>query len=358
MKKIFFTCFCLAYIFRVYAQVHPIDTFISHFASRNNFNGTILIENQGKTIYRKSFGWASLEWQVPNSPETRYRVASITKAFTSTLILQLYEQGKIDLDKPFGTYLKNYQGPAGSKVTIRQLLHMTSGMHNMDEGTTLESVLQKGLPQYQAPRTVEQMIAQYGTDTLVNTPGKQFDYNNMDFILLGRIVEELTGQSFAQALHKNILEPLKMYNTGIQSQDTLIPKLASTYFMRPDLKRLVPDLPVYWQDWYASGNMYATADDLKLFCNALFGGKLLNPQTLKEFFVSGPGEYGLGVWVYKDYNIHHKMYTIIKRPGQIMGAQSMLFHILETNQSIIILSNTGTVSLDDFAAALANWVVK
>lgn len=358
MKKIF-TCFSLLLSAIVaQAQVIPADTFIRSFAKRNNVNGTILIENQGTTILRKSFGLANFELNVPNTPDTRYRVASITKAFTSTMILQLYEQGKLDIDQPFGNYLKDYKGLAGSKVTVRELLNMTSGLRNMDEGTTLESVLNKGLPQYQMPCTVDQMVTKYCSDTLVTTPGKQFDYNNADFILLGKIIETQTGQSFEQILQDRILKPLKMQNTGVQSQDKLISGLASTYFMRPDLKQLVPDLPVYWQDWYGSGAMYSTVDDLKKFCDALFGGKLLKPETLKQFFVSGLGEYGLGIWVYKDYEINHKMYTIVKRPGQIMGAQAMIFHILETNQTIIILCNTGTVNLDDFAADIAKQVVK
>ena len=358
MRKILFSGLLLVYAATASAQLMPADTFISHFAARNNFNGTILIENKGRTVYRKSFGKASFELNVPNTPETKYRIASITKAFTSTLILQLAEQNKIGLDQPFGKYLKGYKGSAGSKVTVRQLLNMTSGMRNMDEGTTMESVLAKGLPQYQAPATVDQMVAKYCSDTLVTTPGKQFDYNNADFILLGNIVETLTGQSFEQALNMRILKPLGMTATGVQSQDKLIPGLASTYFMRPDLKQLVPDLPVYWQDWYGSGCMYSTADDLKRFFDALFGGRLLKPETLQQFFVSGFGEYGLAVWVYKDYEINHKMYTIVKRPGQIMGAQAMIFYVLETDQIIIILCNTGTVSLDDFAADIAKQIVK
>jgi len=348
---------CLAGVV-AHAQQNKVDTFITHFAVRNNVNGTILIEKENKVIFRKSFGKANFELDVPNTPQTKYRIASITKAFTTTLILQLAEQGKIDLDQPFGLYLEDYKGPAGGKVSVRQLLNMTSGMRNMDEGTTLESVLSKGLPQYQAPSTMDQMIVRYCNDTLVTAPGKQFDYNNADFILLGKIVETLTGETFEQALNERILKPLAMANTGVQSQDKMVTGLASTYFMRPDLKKLVPDLPVYWQDWYGSGNMYSTVDDLKKFFDALLGDKLLKPETLKQFFVSGLDEYGLGVWVYKDYEINKKMFTIVKRPGSIIVAQAMLFHILENNSTIIILSNTGTVSLDELAAKIAKRVIR
>jgi len=142
------------------------------------------------------------------------------------------------------------------------------------------------------------------------------------------------------------------------TQNTIINGLANTYFYRNDIKKLVPDLPAYIENWYASGAMYSTVDDILKFSNALFGGKLLKPETLKQMFSSGLGEYGLGVWVYLDYKINNKMYTIIKRPGSIMGAQAMLFHILEDDSTIIILSNTGTVNMDDFAAKLADKIME
>ena len=127
--------------------------------------------------------------------------------------------------------------------------------------------------------------------------------------------------------------------------------------VRDDLKILANDLPVYWSNWYAAGAMYSTAGDILKFANALFNGKLLKQETLNQMFTSGLGEYGFGVWVYKDYKINDTMYTIVKRPGSIMGAQAMLFHVLEDGATIIILCNTGTVSLDDLAANIAEKLI-
>lgn len=336
-----------------YAQLPKVDAYIEKFTKENNFNGTILIERNEKTVYKKSFGLANFPFKLPNTTDTKYKIASITKAFTSVLILQLYEQGKIDLDKTINTYLPDYKGIAGDKVTVKQLLNMTSGMRNMDDRTSLESVLKDGIPQYQIPRTADQMLVKYCSDTLVREPGSEFDYNNADFIILGIIIEKVTEKSYEENLNEKILRPLKMWNSGMLTQEKIVDKLADTYFYRDDIKMLVNDLPVYWGNWYAAGSMYSTAEDIQKFANALFGKKLLKQETLNQMFTSGLGEYGLGVWVYEDYNINQKMFTIIKRPGQIMGAQAMLFHILEDNSTIIILSNTGTVSLDDFAANIA-----
>jgi D-alanyl-D-alanine carboxypeptidase len=341
-----------------FAQSSKADTFIRSFTQKNNFNGTILIEQNSKTIYKKSFGFADMVFKIPSTPDTRYKIASITKAFTSVLILQLVEQGKIDLDKTIITYLPDYKGPAGTKVTVRQLLNMTSGMRNMDNNaSSLDAVLKNGLPQYQLPYTSDQLLTKFCSDSLVKEPGKEFDYNNADFIILGKIIEKVSGKTYEQNLQDKILQPLQMTNSGMLSQDKIISRLANTYFYRDDIKALVSDLPVYMENWYAAGGMYSTADDILKFSDALFIGKLLKQSTLNQMFTSGLGEYGLGVWVYLKYEINHKMYTIVKRPGSIMGAQTMLFHILENGSTIIILSNTGTVSLDNLAAEIAKQIV-
>jgi len=354
-----FTILLLFTVAIAFAQPDKTAAFIDAYVKKSNFNGTILIAKKSHPVYKKSFGLADFSLNILNKPETRYKVASITKAFTSVLILQLVEQGNIDLEKPIITYLPEYKGAGGNKVTIRQLLNMTSGMRNMDEnGSSLEGVLKNGLPQYQLPNTSDQMLEKFCSMELVKEPGKEFDYNNADFIILGKIIEKLSGKSFEKVLRKKILVPLSLTNSGMLTQNTIINGLANTYFYRNDIKKLVPDLPAYIENWYASGAMYSTVDDILKFSNALFGGKLLKPETLKQMFSSGLGEYGLGVWVYLDYKINNKMYTIIKRPGSIMGAQAMLFHILEDDSTIIILSNTGTVNMDDFAAKLADKIME
>jgi D-alanyl-D-alanine carboxypeptidase len=159
-------------------------------------------------------------------------------------------------------------------------------------------------------------------------------------------------------LHAKILNPLRMQDSGIKYNQNIIDSLADTYFYRDDLKQLVNDLPVYTENWFAAGAMYSTANDLLKFSNALFGLKLLKQETLNKMFVSGLDEYGYGVWVYEDYEINKRMYKIIKRPGQIMGTQSMLFQVLNEGTTIIILSNATTTSLDEFVEEICKHVVR
>lgn len=338
-------------------QSQNLDRFIDSFATQNNFNGTILIQKQSKIIYHNSYGLANFEFEVPNKVNVKYKIASLTKLFTSVLIMQLVEQERVDLNSSLKTYLSTYPGESGDKITIHQLLNHTSGIANMDTVTSMESALKSGVPLYQIPRSSDQLLKEVCSGKLVNKPGKVFDYNNADYIVLGKIIEKVYDKTYEQTLIEYILKPLKMKNTGLVHQNIIVEGLTDTYFFRDDLNRLMPDLPVYMENYYAAGAMYSTTNDILQFSNGLFGLKLLNQESLNQMFFSGLGEYGYGVWVYEDYEIDNKMYKVIKRPGLIMGAQAMLFHILGADSTIIILSNTGTTNLDHFAAELAKQII-
>ncbi len=340
----------------VLAQSATPGSFIAAYAKEHDFNGTILIQKDGKTSFVKSFGLANIPFHVPNIPQTKYKIASITKVFTSVLILQLHEQGKIDLNKTIGTYLPDYAGEGADKVTIHQLLNHTSGLANFDTVTDMETALKSGIPVYQTPYTSDQLLARFCGGKLANPPGKVFDYNNADYIVLGKIIERLYGKAYEQVLSNRILRPLKMANTGLLHQSDIIKGLADTYFFREDLKSLVNDLPVYPENWYAAGALYSTVDDVLTFSNALFGARLLKKETLALLTKPGLDDYGYGLWAY-DTKIAGKKHRVVKRPGQIMGAQSQLYHFLDEDVTIIILSNTGTTDLDEFVAEIGKKVI-
>lgn len=340
------------------AQNRRLDSLISAYCKANHFSGNILISQNGQITYRRSWGEANITFHSPIKTNTRFKVASITKLFTAVLTLQLQEQGKLDLEKTISTYLPGYTGQAGSKVTLHQLLNHTSGLPNIDTITSIESALRNGMPVYQLPHTTDELLKKFCSGNLVNTPGANFDYNNADFIILGKIIEQVTGKIYEQALKENILVPLRLKNTGMLRQDTILPLLADSYFIRDASGQLTPDLPLYMENWYAAGALYSTTGDLLTFSDALFSGKLINDHSLKLLCTSGKGEYGLGTWIYNDYTLHGRNYTILKRPGSIMGAQAVFLRVLEKPIAIIVLSNTASVSMDDFGAKLLEWVVK
>ncbi|MBC7937261.1 MAG: beta-lactamase family protein [Rhizobacter sp.] len=336
----------------LFGQSHSINNFVDSFAKKSNFNGTILIQQKSKVSYQKGFGLANFQFKVRTKIDTKYKIASITKLFTSVLILQLYEKGKLDLNKTIKNYLPGYKGGGADTITVHQLLNHTSGMANIDTITSIESVLKDGAPVYQKPRTSDELLTTYCSGNLINEPGKVFSYNNAEYIILGKIIEGICNKSYEQALKENILQPLGMKNSGLLYQQNIVDDLANTYFYREDIKKLAPDLPVYPENWYAAGSMYSTTNDLLKFSNALFKLKLLKQETLSEMLTPGLDEYGYGTWVYKNFETNNKKYTIIKRPGEIMGTQTLLIHVLGEDITIIILNNTGTAGLEDFAAEI------
>lgn len=340
----------------LWAQPTTPDAFIADYAKEHNFNGSILVQKGGSTTYTKSFGLANRSFQVPNTNQTKYWIASITKLFTAALVLGLHEQGKVDLQKTIGTYLPDYSGEGAGKVTLHQLLNHTSGLANFDTVKDMETAVKSGIPNYQTPYTSDQLLAKYCSGKLVNTPGKVFDYNNADYIILGKIVERVYGKPYEQVLRERILQPLKLESTGMLHQSDIVAGLADTYFFRDDLKALVNDLPVYPENWYAAGGMYSTAADVLAFSNALFGGKLLKEETLALMIKPGLDDYGYGLWSYET-TIDGRKHRVVKRPGQIMGAQSQLYHFLDDGVTIVILSNTGTTDLDEFVAEIGKRVV-
>jgi D-alanyl-D-alanine carboxypeptidase len=358
MRRLLLACALAALLPNASSPQQPtLDTLVADYAKAHNFNGTILVQSKGKTRYWHSFGEANLQFHVPDTNKTKYWIASITKAFTSVLILQLEDQGRIDLGKPIAAYLPGYAGPGATRVTIHELLNHTSGIENFDQVKSAADAVANGLPNYQKPYAVDQLIDRFCSGPLVHEPGKVFDYNNGDYVILGKIIATVYGKPYEQVLQERILKPLHLADTAMLHQADIIDGLADTYFFRDDLKKLVNDLPVYPENWYAAGGLYSTATDLMTFANALFGGRLISRKSLDEMIKPGLDDYGLGVWSYAT-DVDGTRHWIIKRPGQIMGAQTELFHVLEPDITIVMLSNTGTTDLDAFVAEIGKAAIR
>src|ERR1044072_7260449 len=226
------------------------------------FNGIALVAENGKVIYKQGFGMANMEWEIPNTPETKFRLGSITKQFTSMLILQLVEQGKIKLDAKLSDYLPDYRKDIGGKVTIHHLLTHTSGIPSYT-----------GLPKFfedvsRNPYKVSEFVKKYASGDLQFEPGSKFSYNNSGYFLLGAIIEKVTGKPYEQVLKENILDPIGMKNTGYDHHNTIIPKRASGYTRTPDgyTNAAYLDMSIP----YAAGSLYSTVEALYLWDQALY----------------------------------------------------------------------------------------
>lgn len=347
MKKIINMLFLFVISHYALGQTKKIDQFIESYAAQHQFNGTVLIQKDSKITYHKSFGVAERAFHSPITNDTRYPVCSITKTFTAVLILQLAEQGKIDLNKKILDYLPEYKGEAGPKVSVHQLLNHTSGMKNTDTAKD-ENFLKYGIGFYHKPYELKEIVANSCSNPLLNEPGTKFDYNNGEYMILGRILEVIYQKTFEQVLNQQILLPLRMQNSGLLSHYKLVKNLATPYYKDKSLDHLIPNIPIYMEDFSAAGAMYSCTSDLIKFNNALFAFKLLKKETLDQLLTPGLDEYGYSAWI-RDTQGKNIRYKRMERYGRIAGANAVWFHYLNNDLSIIILSNTNLTDLGDYA---------
>jgi CubicO group peptidase (beta-lactamase class C family) len=238
------------------------------------FNGSALVAENGKIIYKGAFGMANMEWNIPNTPDTRFRLGSITKQFTATAILQLVEQGKIKLDGKLSDYLPDYRKDVGEKVTIHHLLTHTSGIPSYtSQSGFFENVSRN-------PYKVDDFVKKYASGDLQFEPGSKYTYNNSGYFLLGAIIERVTGKPYEQVLKENLFDPIGMKNTGYDHHDTIISKRASGYSLKPDGYTNAPYLDMSIP--YAAGSLYSTVEDLYLWDQALSTEKLLVRRAESE----------------------------------------------------------------------------
>ncbi|MDJ1506341.1 serine hydrolase domain-containing protein [Xanthocytophaga agilis] len=313
------------------------DQYITDLVKKGKFSGAVLIAKQGKVLLSKGYGYANSESKKTNTPHTIFRIGSLTKPFTSVLVLQLVEQSRIDLDKPLSTYFPSEQTTETklSQITVRQLLQQTTGLADYTETQLSCTALD------QHPIQPKNFLTCLPELSLEFAPGSRFSYSNTNYYLLGLLLEQITGQTFQQLLYDKILHPLNMKRTGYlpselqssQSQD-----FAQGYTLREG--KVVPTQIEDIGRAYAAGGLYSTVEDLYLFDQALRNETLLKKVTIQQVFAENkavqPSYYGFGWYVsqstaYQDYRTFHE--------GGIDGFSACIDRYLTNGLCVIILSN-------------------
>jgi len=334
-----------------------LGAFVADKLKDGDFGGTILVAAQGRTLLRQGYGLADRAFTVPCAINTAYRIASITKLFTATIVMRMWDAGKVDPDAPIATYLPDYKGAGARTVKVRHLLNHTSGIENFDKGlTSYAGAVKAGLPAYQVPHTPKELMDRFASGPLMHAPGTTFDYNNADYVILGQIIEAIEAMPFDQVVARDITTPLAMASTGMALQQRIVPRLASTYYS-DEKAPLANDLPVYTQNWYAAGGMYSTVDDLLVFARALYGGRLVSGPKLAALLAPGLDDYGFGLWV-STLDVDGRKHRFAQRPGRIMGANTLLLRMLDDDVTIVILANTNLVDTDRLGFQIARQVIR
>lgn len=255
------------------------------------FSGAVLVAKDGKTVFAHAYGLADREKKTPNTLKTRFRLGSMNKMFTAVSTLQLVQDGKLDLKAPFGNYLTDYPNKdIASKVTIEQMLTHTGGT-----GDIFGPEFEKNRLEL---KTLQDYVKLYGNRGPEFEPGSRWKYSNYGFLLLGVIVEKVSGQSYYDYVEDHIFKPAGMTASGSEPENQVVAE-RSVGYMRPDGTGWQPNTDTLPYRGTSAGGGYSTVEDLLKFATALQSNKLLKPQ-FTEMLTTGKvdtpngGKYAYG----------------------------------------------------------------
>lgn len=329
-------------------KVYLIDSLMNLYSEYKQFNGSILVAEQGQIIYKSGFGMADNNWDIENKPSTKFRLASVSKQFTAMLTMQLVSQGQLELDTPVSTYLPDYPRKVADSITVHHLLTHTSGLPNYTSFPDYRDIMRKGA-------SPEELVKFFADSTLQFHPGERFSYSNSGYALLGYIMETITGESYADLLNKQIFEPLGMHNSGYAVGGEIIRNMASGY--NNNGTRLLNSSYINLSAAYTAGGIYSTVEDMFLWDQALYNESILPKKyrdMLFEKHTPAWGEhYGYG-WIMEDRLIGNTNERIaaIWHDGVINGFTSLILRIPSTQSSVILLNNNGGAPLNQISNSI------
>ncbi len=332
-----FAAFCSA---QEKSQTDPaprMEQIIQSYVADHRFMGSVLVARDGKTLLDKGYGFANLEWQVPDTPTTKFRLGSITKQFTAASILLLEERGKLKTDDPVKKYMPDAPA-AWDKVTIFHLLTHTSGIPSF---TSFPDLPKRQLE----AMTPQQLVDWFRDKPLEFEPGTKWNYSNSGYVLLGYLIEKISGQSYAGFVQQNIFTPLGMKDSGYDSNSAIIERRAAGYAPGKNgpenagfVNMTVP---------LSAGGLYSTTEDLLRWEQGLFGGKLLSPASLAKMTTPFKQDYAFGLGV-STTNGH----KVIAHNGGIEGFNTSLAYYPDDKLVVAVLGNLNGNAPDAIASAL------
>jgi len=255
---------------KLFPQATQIDAYLTKLVANGVLGGSVLVAHNGM-LFAKGYGVADKDAHILNTPQTRFRLGSVTKQFTTMAILMLQERGKLHVQDLLCRYVPDCPQD-WQKITIEQLLTHTSGIPDYTDFSDFADTWTQHV-------TVEQLIARFKDMPLDFPPGSVFRYSSSGYVLLGYIIERVTGEAYAAFLQKQIFDPLAMHNTGYDSQYPALPQHATGYY-KGYIKPEAYDMSVL----YAAGALYSTVEDMYTWDQALATHKLISQQSSEEMF--------------------------------------------------------------------------
>ena len=308
------------------------------------FSGTILVSQGGEVLFEKAYGFASRQLNVPNVLETKFHIASVTKMFIAMAALMLSEQGLIELHEKPAAYLPELAA-LDKDITLHHLLSHTSGLQDIYEVQNLRFEMNK--------LKIEQgdLLSYLVKQPQLFRPGEGWGYSSTGFILMGYLMEKVTGLSFSELMKRSVLTPLSMTNTGLDLPRRI--NAGRAYGHAVENGQLVNADNDELSEFEAPGELYSTVQDLKKWCDAMFDCPLVSPQTLTLMFtpygqVAPSLHYGYGWFLAPRFRMHG---------GGTPGFLSQMRQYLEQKVSIILLFNSDQTSTETILSAVEPLIV-
>lgn len=303
------------------------DALVQDYVRNELFSGTVLVARNGKPLFRKGFGAANREWGIANTPDTRFRIGSVSKQFTAAAIMRLVDERKLLLDDAVGKHVRDLP-PAWQKVSIRQLLQHTSGIPRY---TMLDGFDDRISRIRHTPRQLIDLVKDL---PLEFEPGTKFEYDNTGYVLLGCVIEAVSGMPYRDYLEQKLLGPLGLRHSGYDDGRGILEKTAQPYADGVD--GVVRAGPADISNAYAAGAMVSTVDDLLAWQQMLVKGKVLGPDSTAAVFTDGGHHYGLGWFI--ENRLSRKVY---QHGGSWNGYESVLAYYPLEQLTVIVLGNHG-----------------
>jgi CubicO group peptidase (beta-lactamase class C family) len=310
-------------------DVARMDQIVQSHVTAKQFMGAVLVARNGQVLVDKGYGYADLEWQIPDTPDTKFRLGSMTKQFTAAGILLLEERGKLNTDDLVKKYIPDAPA-AWDKITIYNLLTHTSGIPNFTS-----------FPDYHSseatPATPVQLVARFRDKPLDFQPGDNWSYSNSGYVLLGYLIEKISGQTYQNFIQENFFKPLGMNNSGYDSNSEIILHRASGYTSGPagQVNAGYIDMSIP----FSAGALYSTTHDLLRWEEALYGGKVLSPAALKKMTTPFKQNYACGLIV---QTVHG--HTVYEHGGAIEGFNTDMAYYPDEKLTLIALSNLNGIA--------------
>jgi len=300
-----------------------VDEYIQGYLEMDRFSGAVLIAKDDEILLSQGYGYANREHSVHNTPETKFRLGSITKQFTTMLIMQLHEEGELSITDPISTYLPDY--PDGDRFTIHHLMSHTAGIPNFTSFDDYEKTMM-------IPATLDEIISRFQDKPLEFESGRKYSYSNSGYLLLGYILESISGKTYAELIRERIFDRVGMDDSGYDDPVKIIENRASGYAY--DGQQVKNASYIDMSIPHAAGALYSTVMDLYKWDRVLYTDELLGQEYIEKMFTPVMDNYGYG-WI-EGTLFNRKM---VSHGGGINGFQTNIVRFTDDNICLIILSN-------------------